>query len=194
MLPILFIAILFSSAEAIDVYMGGFGPRVGVELAPSVTPVRVGGEASLYWNRNLRSSALFDLGFAERRVNITTILITEYLGPIGPTAFSVGGGLGYGHDWYWDGAGARRRMHSLPFRVSTGFLVKDGPREAHLRLVGEWRAPVAQTLRGSTSVTPDLGRGTTLSFGMELVVLFGDFTPRRKPSRFDGKPLPVDDP
>ena len=193
MLSLLFLICCTSNARAVDVYMGGYGPRLGVHVAPDVMPLRIGGEGSLYWNRHLRSGFMVDLGLDARRVNATALVVTEYVGPIGSVAFTAGGGLGYGHDWYWDGRGARRSVHGLPIRITGGFLVRDGPREVHLRLVGEWRAPVSEQLRGELSVTPELGRGRALGLFVEVAVLFGDFTPRRKPSMFDGQPLPVDD-
>ena len=188
-------ALLFatSGAYAVDVYMGGYGVKAGLEVAPTLTPVHLGGEASFYWNRNVRSSWMVDMGLGDRRVSIASGLVAEYVGPIGPAAFTAGGGIGYGHEWFWDGVGGRRAVHSIPMRASGGFLVRDGPREAHLRLIGEWRPPVVERLRGATAVTPALGRSTAFSLSVDVTVLFGDFTPRRKPSMFDGKPLPVDD-
>jgi hypothetical protein len=178
------LCLLAGPALAGPAYMWGVGPKGGVRFGAGPVVGQVGGEGVVYLNRTLRigGGAIFGLGSDE--VQVTALARVETVAAIGIAAFTLGGGLGVGRLWGPAVEGPPLAVTVVPVRLNAGLLVHEGAREWHLRGYVAGRLPLP------TSRSPAFQRVVA---GLEIAILFGDFTPPRKPSSLDGVPLQVDD-
>ena len=174
--------------------MWGIGPRLGGVFLGGPLSVIAGGEGTLDLDRNTRLGATAALAMGKQHFGVEVLARAEHVWPMGRWGLTAGGGLGLGEHWYREDAHGRRRVVTLPLRLDVGVSARRGPRQWQMRLYTQYDPVMRQAVNGLTSTRQIPGPKVLLAAGIEMSVLFGDFTPPRKPKGMEDGPLPVDDP
>ncbi len=185
-------------AQAADVWMWGLGPKVGTVVLPGRMPIsfpkkvkeddyleKVGGDISVgvngvyYANSRSRlgATAGFDLG--KRFYDANFVLLYNVAVSADAVDFLFGGGVGAGY-MRWGGAGeSRLGVSYFPFRAETSVLVRDQWRGYQLTAFFNLDIPSSQRYLNEGGLDTEVSWMVYPTFGLELSVMFGDFTPPR---------------
>jgi len=212
------------STLAAETYMWGVGPRIGTHFLPARYPVKLprdvaadletctaqenpcgidkiwhdfmfGAETFYYLNRHGRMGALLGVDLGPRYSEIHGILVYNYAAHTGPLDLLAGGGVGAGYSWFSGTGNEKLKVATFPFRLETAAMIRDNTRAYQLKLFTQYNLPSSQKYITGSEVNEKPGVGVYLTAGIELSVLFGDFTPpdQEDRKRRGKKDVPVDD-
>lgn len=195
-------------AYALDAWMWGVGPKVGTLVLPGAYPARfpttIKDEAALervrtdvifgvdtvyYANSYTRlgASGAFDVGSGF--FDLSGMLEYNWVKQMEALDFIVGGGVGAGQMRFTGDGSATLRLPYYPLRVETGALIRDNSRGYQLTAFAAYNLPANHFYTNAAGDEIDRkeleGVGFYGTVGIELAVMFGDFTPP-KPKRSGG--------
>lgn len=193
--------VLAADAHALEPQMWGVGPRIGTMFAPLRYPskfpkviedstettleqfkfdVEYGVQAVYYLGKDHRMGFLGGLGTARRFWDIHAIVEYDYALHTGAMDFLFGGGLGFGHHWFrGTDEDERLRIPYYPFRVDTSALLRDNSRGYQATLYAQYNLPADNIYTNPSGASVEAKQGINFGVGLELALLFGDFTPPR---------------
>lgn len=193
-----------SPAFALDAWMWGVGPKIGTNFLPGRAPLKfpgavgddelisktgfdfvLGADAVYYANANHRLGVSGDFDFGKNMFDTQFLIKYDYIQPSQAVDFVLGAGVGAGY-MQWSGEGdSKLLVPYYPLRPEMGIMVRDGARAYHATAYLEVDVPSRQTYKDATGDTVDTlgGTGFYMSAGLELGVLFGDFTPPKPKQR-----------
>jgi len=188
-------------AWALDPQMWGVGPRIGTMFAPLRYPskfpevieenpdttlekfrfdIEWGVEAVYYLAPHHRVGFVGGLGHAKRFLDLDAIFGYDYALNTGAMDFLFGGGLGFGHHWFHgEDDDEVLKIPYYPIRLDASALLRDNSRGYQATLYAQYNLPAANRYTDTTGTEIDAKQGVNFTVGLELAVLFGDFTPPR---------------
>jgi len=190
---------LAGNAYALEPYMWGVGPRAGTMFVPGRFPLKFpkaiqdsttttlsrvrfdiegGVEAVYYLSPFTRVGLIGGIGYGQRYLDGHVLLNYDYVVSSGAMDFMFGAGAGFGTARFL-GTDANEvlRMPYYPFRVDTKALIRDKTRGYQGTLYFQYDLPSNYYYADVDGVSQDVKGGLALTLGIELSVLFGDFTP-----------------
>ena len=177
------------------------GPRGDEGLVEVQHDIIIGVEGVYYMDRHHRigftgsATPGIALGSGSRFSDWSMILTYDYA--IQGRALDVlfGGGLGAGTQGWSGPDGQKLRVNHFPVRAEISGLARDNSRGYQITMFTQVNLPSRTVYTNSAGETPDINGGFYATAGIELAVLFGDFTPpSSEPSPVQRGPPPVDDP
>lgn len=186
-------------AYALEPYMWGVGPRVGTMFVPGRFPLKFpkqiqdsqtttlsrvrwdiegGVEAAYYLSPFTRMGLIGGIGYGQRYLDGHVMLLYDYVVSSGAMDFMFGAGAGFGTVRY-RGTDVNEvlRMPYYPFRADTKALIRDKTRGYEGTLYFQYDLPSRYYYQDTNGVSQKVTGGLALTVGLELSVLFGDFTP-----------------
>lgn len=197
---------LSAPAYALDAYMWGVGPQLGTVVLPGHLPVAwpsvverngdligvrddvaLGAEAVYYVDGHTRTLAMANFGVGKDYLDYHLILKYNYVTQTGAMDFLAGGGIGVGAA-RWKGEGeSMLKSPYYPLRAEGSALIRDNTRAYQLTLYGQYNIPAQQRYWNDDGVEISSVKGGIYGiFGVELAVLFGDFTPPKNMRKATG--------
>jgi hypothetical protein len=191
-------------AWALDPYMWGVGPRIGTTAIPGRYPWRFpeyvrengallrvrtdllfGVDAVYYASGKSRAGVFGGFGLGRSYFDVHLQFEYDYVVSAGAMDFLVGGGLGFGSmTFQGDAAGSERLVVPYyPVRVESSAQIRDNSRAYQLTLWSQYSIPSNHFYRDYNGFDQDVSGGFYLGVGLELSVMFGDFTPPRPRER-----------
>lgn len=191
--------LLATPAYAVDTYMWGVGPKIGTVILPGHLPIAFpnivdrhetiekvrddisfGVETVYYVNGHTRALASADLVLGKSYLSERVLLKYNYVTQTGAMDFLFGGGAGVGRSRF-KGQGDERLVSPFyPFRAEGSALIRDGSRGYQLTLFSQLDLPANQSYTYADGSETRAHGGFYLTFGAEIAVFFGDFTPPRR--------------
>jgi hypothetical protein len=189
-----------SPAWALDAWMWGVGPKVGTTFLPGRTPVGFPKEVNDDAGLNKTGFDLIIGGNALYYASSTTRLGVDLGADVGGSMFGFHGLLEYNYvaqqqaldfifggeagvaTTMWNGdESSRLVLNSFPLRAKIGLMARDNSRAYGGSIFGQFDIPSRQiyTMKDGTKMDGGLSAGLYLTAGLEISVLFGDFTPPR---------------
>ncbi len=201
---------LSGQAHALEPYMWGVGPRLGTTFLPGRTPLKLprelqdpgdttlervrfdaitGAEATYFINSSHRIGILGGAIFGKRFIDGHIIALYDYVVGANTIDFLFGGGIGFGANQFKGPSNDERlRVLYYPFRARVGLMVRDKITAYQLTVFTQWDVPSSYHYRNLDSVEEQVRGGLAIAAGLELCVMFGDFTPPRP--RVNAPPAP----
>lgn len=194
-----------SPAEAADAYMWGVGPRIGTTVLPGRYPVGfppavaddgavskirddliVGLDAAYYANRNTRLAVAGGADLGAGFYDLSLLGKYNWVADSDALDFLFGVGAGFG-TMRWNGEDdAQFGVNYFPIRGEAAAMIRDKSRAYQGTIFAQADIPSSQTYLDRTGTEVDVGTGLYLRVGLELTLMFGDFTPP-KPKKKKGK-------
>jgi hypothetical protein len=190
-----------AEAQALDPYMWGIGPRVGTNAIPGRYPLRFpkeirdpasgstlervrtdvffGVDSVYYANGHSRVGAFAGMGLGAQYLDAHLQLEYDYVITAGALDFLVGGGLGFGTTTFRGESFERLTVPYYPLRVESSLLIRDEGRGYQLTAFGQYNLPSNHFYQDLNGFDVDVRGGTYVTLGVELSVMFGDFSPPR---------------
>ncbi len=191
---------LSEPAWALDYWMWGVGPKIGTTFLPGRYPIKfpgvvgddaaidkVGGDFIAGLNATYYASSAtrlgvdagFDLGSGFFGANV--MLEYNWVKQSSALDFLLGVEAGAGTMVFNGVDPAKLRVNTFPIRGETGLVVRDNSRAYQGSLYAQFDIPSRQIYTPPVGDVIDggVGIGLYLSAGVELTLMFGDFTPPR---------------
>jgi hypothetical protein len=198
------------NAWALEPYMWGVGPRVGTMFVPGRFPLKFpkdiqdsttttlsrvrfdiegGVEAVYYLSPFTRMSLIGGIGYGQRYLDGHVLVLYDYVVSSGAMDFMFGAGVGFGSARF-RGTDLNEvlKMPYYPFRADVKALIRDKTRGYQGTLYFQYDLPSRFYYTNTDGLSQDVKGGLALTLGLELSVLFGDFTP--PPPRMPAPPPP----
>ena len=183
------LAFIANTGMAGEPYMWGVGASAGYALSTNPNQVTLGFAAVAHHHRHLQYALEADVLFGIASVGVRSVASVEAFWPVHPMGISVGGATGVEVQFRKAQTGARQQMRGVPVHLRVGLHGSWDIYRTGVLVYGGPTVPVR--VSGSRSET--FGTTVPWSFGVVYRVLWGDFTPPRKPKYFDATRPQVDD-
>lgn len=193
---------LAADAHALDPYMWGVGPRLGTMVIPGRYPLRlpgdladdstiarvrhdltVGAEGTYYINSFTRMLLDAGLGFGSGFFDAHFLVKWNYVTQTGAMDFLAGAGVGFGTATWRGDEPEKLNVPYYPLRAEASALIRDDTRGYQGTIYGQYAIPANHFYTTPGGDEGDVGIGVYLTVGIEIAVLFGDFTPPRPRGR-----------
>jgi len=192
--------LLAAAALAAPLQGWGVGPRIASGITPGGYPVswpkevdsqpfgRVGADLDLGVETQVRLLPHHQVGgmvnvsttFSKAYWGIEGIATWDYVEPLGPSMDLLGGaGLGVSYERFQGVDGETLQVESVPLRGSVGILGKLRTTAIETSFFTQWNMPTGSRYQLSNGDLAPSGWGWFVQLGVEVSVLFGDFTPQR---------------
>ncbi len=187
-----------AEAQALDPYMWGVGPRVGTLIIPGRYPLQLprdlppssgiervrhdivlGGQGVYYISPYTRMVADAGLGFGAGYFDAHFLVKYNYVAQAGAMDFLLGGGTGFGTATWRGESPERLTTPYYPLRAEASALMRDSIRGYQGTVFGQWAIPANHFYTDVEGDERDVRPGVYLTIGIEVAVLFGNFTPPR---------------
>lgn len=186
-----------SPAYALDAWMWGVGPKVGTMALPGQFPmafppavkdegelakvrgdVILGVDAVYYANSSTRlgASGAFDVG--KGFYDMSAMIEYNWVTQSDALDFILGAGAGAG-TMKWTTGQASLRVPYYPLRGEIGALIRDQSRGYQGTVFAQYNLPSNHFYTDALGAEVEVGRGIYFTVGVEVAVMFGDFTPPR---------------
>ncbi len=197
-----------SPAYALDAWMWGVGPKLGTLVLPGSYPAKfnrtvtedaaiervrtdliTGVDGVYYANSSTRLGASAGLGLGAGFTDINLLLEYNWVFQSEALDFLAGAGVGAGSMYFRGEGDSKLRVPYYPLRAEVGALIRDNSRGYQLTAFAIYNTPANQFYTTAAGVEVDKQDLEGVSFwgaaGIEVAVMFGDFTPP-KPKRPPG--------
>ncbi|MBW2254600.1 MAG: hypothetical protein JRI25_08390 [Deltaproteobacteria bacterium] len=186
-----------ADAHALDPYMWGIGPRVGTMVIPGRYPLKlpeavdgssiekvrhdvsIGVQAAYYLHSFQRMLLDASLGFGKGYLDAQVMVKWNYVMQTGAMDFLLGGGTGFGSYRFKGDDPERLVIPYYPLRAETSALIRDNTRGYQGTIYAQFAIPANHYYTNADGDEEDAKAGVNFTVGVELAVLFGDFTPPR---------------
>lgn len=170
---------------------GTTGPRGDDGIAKVQHDLTVGGKGVYYMDRHHRigfdGGAMFGIAMGPGRSSSTWDFLLTYDYAIEGKALDIlfGGGVGGGTTGFRGPDDQRLRVNTFPIRGQITALARDNSRGYEVTIFAQYNTPSSSTYTDAAGEQPRINGGLWITSGIQIAVLFGDFSP---PS---GAPSPV---
>jgi hypothetical protein len=170
---------------------GTTGPRGDDGIARVQHDLTLGGKGVYYMDRHHRigfdGGAMFGIAMGPGRRSSTWDLVLTYDYAIEGKALDIlfGGGIGAGTTGFRGPDDQRLRLNTFPMRGQITALARDNSRGYELTVFAQYNTPSSSTYTTAAGDQPRITGGFWITSGLQISVLFGDFSPPT------GAPSPV---